>query len=284
MSQAPVRRIALATDLKDHSAALFGHCLALALHARAELFLVHIIDGGLAETSWRDLPTVRSLVEKWGAVRPDATAEEFAALGMRVHPLDYAPTDGDSRLAVLRRVADLKPDLVVMGTHSRHGFDRMMMPSVSEDVVRDVHRATLFVPAESRGFVDLDTGRIGIRRVMIPISSEVAQQPLIDELTRLLTAFDVGTCSFTFVHVGSDDTLPSPSLPARADWAWRTDRRSGSVVDQILEAEVTHQPDLIAMATEGPHGLLDALRGSTTERVLRRTHTPLLTVPVAARR
>jgi nucleotide-binding universal stress UspA family protein len=52
-------------------------------------------------------------------------------------------------------------------------------------------------------------------------------------------------------------------------------------VDSIIEAAGDWQPDLIGMPTAGHHGFLDALRGSTTERVLRRAPCPLLVVPVA---
>jgi nucleotide-binding universal stress UspA family protein len=286
-----VRRVALATDLKEHSPELFAHCLALALHAKADLYLVHIMDSDGPDTSWKSLPTVRSLLEKWKVLGADATPEDFASVGIRVHPLDFSPADpqadrvawGPSAdvtgLAVTRHVAEIGPDLLVLGTHARQGFDRLLQPSVAEPVARDAQRVTLFVPDGSRGFVDLETGKVTIRRVMVPVSSDVNPQPLIDELVRMLTAFDVGA-SFTFVHVGSDATLPTPSLPTRTDWAWKTDRRTGSVVEQILEAEVEHQPDLVAMATAGAHGILDALRGTTTERVLRRIRTPLFTVSV----
>jgi nucleotide-binding universal stress UspA family protein len=36
------------------------------------------------------------------------------------------------------------------------------------------------------------------------------------------------------------------------------------------------------MSTDGRNGFLDALRGSHSERVLRRTPCPLLAIPVAA--
>ena len=39
--------------------------------------------------------------------------------------------------------------------------------------------------------------------------------------------------------------------------------------------------DLIVMPTEGHQGILDMLRGSTTERVLRRAPCPVLAVPAA---
>jgi len=38
--------------------------------------------------------------------------------------------------------------------------------------------------------------------------------------------------------------------------------------------------NLIGMATAGHHGLLDALRGSTTERVLRQAPCPVLAIPI----
>jgi nucleotide-binding universal stress UspA family protein len=51
------------------------------------------------------------------------------------------------------------------------------------------------------------------------------------------------------------------------------------VVDTIVATADQLDVDLIVMATEGRHGFLDALRGSTTEAVLRRAGRPLLAVP-----
>jgi nucleotide-binding universal stress UspA family protein len=41
------------------------------------------------------------------------------------------------------------------------------------------------------------------------------------------------------------------------------------------------QADLIVMATAGEQGLLEMLRGSTTDKVLRGARCPLLAVPAA---
>jgi nucleotide-binding universal stress UspA family protein len=116
--------------------------------------------------------------------------------------------------------------------------------------------------------------------VLVPITAAVPQQPLIDQLTRLLYSLDVGPVQFTMVHVGGDKTIPSPSLPPRSDWMWRTDVRRGSVVEQILEAEVEHEVDLIAIATHGHDSIMDAILGSTMERVVRRAGCPVYAVPV----
>jgi len=51
------------------------------------------------------------------------------------------------------------------------------------------------------------------------------------------------------------------------------------VVNEILKAEREWHPDLMVLATQGHLDFLDALRGSTTERVLRGARCPLLAVP-----
>ena len=54
--------------------------------------------------------------------------------------------------------------------------------------------------------------------------------------------------------------------------------RQGPVVDTILEVAHCLAIDLIAMPTGGRHGLLGALRGSVTARILDDAHWPLLAV------
>jgi nucleotide-binding universal stress UspA family protein len=60
------------------------------------------------------------------------------------------------------------------------------------------------------------------------------------------------------------------------------DIRVGNPPDVILAAAVSDKPDLIVMGTQGLGGLRKWLIGSTTERVLRRTRTPVLAVPASA--
>ena len=56
--------------------------------------------------------------------------------------------------------------------------------------------------------------------------------------------------------------------------------RKGPVVETILEVAENLHAELIAMPTAGRHGLLDALRGSTTARILDDARWPLLAIPV----
>ena len=56
-------------------------------------------------------------------------------------------------------------------------------------------------------------------------------------------------------------------------------QRDGEVVEAILDECEEQGADLIVMATDGREGFLDALRGTTTEQVLRAAKCPLLAVP-----
>jgi nucleotide-binding universal stress UspA family protein len=57
--------------------------------------------------------------------------------------------------------------------------------------------------------------------------------------------------------------------------------RLGNIVKSIIDAAVEFEIDMIVMPTAGHQGVLDALRGSTTERVLRHAPCPLLAISVA---
>lgn len=75
--------------------------------------------------------------------------------------------------------------------------------------------------------------------------------------------------------------MPTLYLPHQPGWKWEERLVPGDAVDRILKEDADWLPDLIVMATQGHMDFLDALRGSTTERVLRGAHCPVLAVPCA---
>lgn len=58
----------------------------------------------------------------------------------------------------------------------------------------------------------------------------------------------------------------------------------GDAWDRILEAAMDHSADLIVMGTRGRRGVAHALLGSITEKVVRLSPTPVLTVSAEAER
>jgi nucleotide-binding universal stress UspA family protein len=63
-------------------------------------------------------------------------------------------------------------------------------------------------------------------------------------------------------------------------WAYDIQVRQGDVIEEIVKIEREWHPDLMVRATQGHLDFLDAVRGRTTERVLRNVRCPVLAVPV----
>jgi nucleotide-binding universal stress UspA family protein len=93
---------------------------------------------------------------------------------------------------------------------------------------------------------------------------------------KFISALGEQGATIELMHVG----VTEPPIRRISDGAlmWVT-KRTGDVVGTILNAAADLQADLIAMPTAGHHGFLDAIRGSTTERVLRHAPCPVLAVP-----
>ncbi|MCB0757325.1 MAG: universal stress protein, partial [Flavobacteriales bacterium] len=74
-------------------------------------------------------------------------------------------------------------------------------------------------------------------------------------------------------------TDPIIELPERTGWSFERIVRQGDPVGTIVHVAEATRADLVLMTTKGHDGFLDALRGSTTERVMRAVKCPVLAVP-----
>ncbi|HRI83414.1 MAG TPA: universal stress protein, partial [Opitutaceae bacterium] len=150
-----------------------------------------------------------------------------------------------------------------------------------EPIARGAQAMTLFLPHGSAGFVDARTGVPLLRRILIPVCAQPAPQPAVRATVSLLRACGITDTSLTLFHAGAMPDMPAIELPApNTALTFTRVARPGDPVEQILAAARETAADLVVMSTAGHHSFLDALRGSTTERVLRQLSCPLLTVPV----
>ena len=82
------------------------------------------------------------------------------------------------------------------------------------------------------------------------------------------------------LHVGEKPLqAKAPRVPG---WDWRRLHRKGNTIDVIIETAQEKEADLIVMTTDGPDGFLDGLRGTTSERVLRKARCPIANLPVGS--
>ena len=103
-----------------------------------------------------------------------------------------------------------------------------------------------------------------------------------DQTVFLVEASQAGVFGIRGVSPDQLQPVLAVHCPAVPGWQWNGIVRSGDVIDAIVQMASAMATPLIVMATDGRHGFLDALRGSHSERVLRRTPCPLLAIPVEA--
>lgn len=269
-----LERIVCATDLSETSEAAFCHSLRIALDGKLALTMVHA-EGDHRPDVWHAFPGVRARLAQWGVLDADADTDALDHLGLRPARL-RALTASTSGLA--HRIASGQPDLLVVGTEQRKGPSRLLSPSTAEELAREAHVPTLFVPTQARCFVDASTGLLSLKRVLAPIAHSPEPSWTLQFGQRLASTLGLGGLSYRTLHIGTNDNVPVVDLMADdASWDHRT--LGGSVVDTVLEEAERFEADLIVMATKGHDSLRDRLFGSTVERVLRSAPVPVLVVP-----
>lgn len=264
------------SDFTPESDTAFAHALKIALVTRAELSLLHGI--GDEEDHWENFPGVRATLERWGLMPAGSPRHDVAKLGIAIHKL--LAHGRDPLQAVRHYVADHPFDLIVLATHPHEGRMRWPRASAAEPIARDAHEAALFIPGDAKGFVARADGSISLRNVLVPVAATPWPERAVTAAYRLAYALGAGDAMFHLLHVGAASGMPDVAPDGEAGRQWPQIVRSGQVVETILEVADEISADMIAMTTDGHHGFLDALRGSTTERVLREAGRPLLAVPV----
>lgn len=272
----PIRTILHPTDFSDASGDAFVHALRIALAAKARLYILHVASG--ADDDIMDFPPVRETLARWGLMSANEPPRAVQVkLGVRIAKIDLEPQAPAE--AVHRFLTDHPPDLMVLATEARHGPARWLQGSVAEKLARGTTAPTLFVPAKARCFVDQMRGEVHLHHILIPVDRAPAPAVAIATvlgLARLLAGMDAEE---RLLHVGKvAPQVPRPNAPERT---LPVERRQGDVVKTIIDAAKDWPADLIGMATAGHRNVLDMVRGSTTERVLRQAPCPVLAVPEA---
>lgn len=146
----PPSRILLPVDLSELSAEALRQGLALlgrvegAREATVEALYVRTEVEGSAVFDERNVsPEAREGVSReLGGFLAKARSTE----GWRIEPrVELGFVDRE----ILNRIERSRPDLVVLGTHGRSGFERFLLGSVTSIVVRESHANVLVIPPEA---------------------------------------------------------------------------------------------------------------------------------------
>ncbi|MFO8098562.1 MAG: universal stress protein [Salinibacter sp.] len=282
-----IRRILFPTDFSDGAARAFPQAVDLADRHDAELHIVHVADPQDEEDT--TLPVSRDVLQDWLA----ESLENSPAL----EGLSIVQEQVESDVPPERLVAyaeDMNIDLVVMGTHGRRGVRRMLMGSVTEEVVRKAPCPVLTVRTDTEG-----APAQSIRRILVPVDFSDASEVAVDHAAEIASAYGA---ELTLLHVVEEVIYPSAygvespdvsssGIVGRAE-ATLEEMARENIGDEpvqvaagigyapltILDYAKRNEMDLIVLATHGRTGFDRILLGSVAERVMRQAPTPVFLV------
>ena len=293
-----IRRVVCPVDFSPVSKRALDHAAVIARWYEAELIVLHVTP--LMPTIFAFPSAVdigASDMADAEAVLPELTAFVVEAETM-VSATQAVVRSGSPAVEILRYAAEAEADLLVLGTHGRTGFERFMVGSVAEKVLRKAPCPVLTVPPHGEGQPPRPVfARILCGADFSEVSNHAAEYAL--------SLAQEANGGLTLLHVV--DWMPDknfakyPQFDAAAyqqvitrearrqleglvpeearNWCQPDLRIScGKPYREILRVAAEDQADLIVLGVHGVVPIDRMLFGSTTQHVVRQALCPVLTV------
>jgi len=269
-----------------------GHAFDLAAAFGAEVIVLSVVDEGPVGTA---IDERRETLER--AAREAVEAVERAGdpgLSVRTTVERGRPHETICEYAEREGV-----DLVAMGTHGRTGLDRLLIGSVAERVVRTSPVPVLTARGDSDGTSDADDPSYG--SVLLPVDGSEASEAAVEHALAVAERYDAtvhvlsvidaeALAGASSIGMSVPDVVEDLKTEREAVVDPVVDRCERRGVDAVTRVEqgTPHRTidayvdeadiDLVAMGTHGRTGLDRYLLGSVTDRVIRTSAAPVLTV------
>jgi nucleotide-binding universal stress UspA family protein len=293
-----IGRILCPVDFSDASHHALDHAVMIAgwyraritaLHVRHPAFLVEppILFAELGATPISTLEDAESRLHQW--LSPVRAAGLLPSTAITSHVIPAAR---------IVEIADrTEVDLIVLGTHGRSGFERLLLGSVTEKVVRTAQVPVITVPPPT-----VATSKLPFKRVLCAVDFS---SPSMAGLRFALSLAKESNSTLTLLHVLEfppeseamytqpfdmatyraavqvDATRRLVELVTEDVRTWcqpETKLAYGRPYEQILNTAADGHSDLIVLGVHGRNALDIMLFGSTTNQVIRRATCPVLTL------
>jgi nucleotide-binding universal stress UspA family protein len=301
-----IRRILCPIDFSDHARRALDHAMAIARWHKATVTVLHVFAPmpaaavGLGPMGLE--PAVLAPVDyEQLLAETKAFAASEAASGV---PVEARVRGGVPAAEILDEATSLQADLLVIGTHGRSGFERALLGSVAEKVLRKARCPVMTVPKDLPDAVP--AGPVLYKNILCPVDFSPSSLLAVRYATSLAAR---AQGHLTLLHVdgrdlGNGDGLGTLAydggvtighfLEARAHARRRnideieTTARAHCSVDsllttgkpwrEVLRVAAERCSELIVMGVEG-RGAADLMFfGSTTQQVVRHATCPVLTL------
>jgi len=177
--------------------------------------------------------------------------------GVQIRAMEALPAEGITQLAALKKV-----DLIVMGTHGRRGWNRWMLGSVAERVLRESPVPVLTVRSAIQE---------PIRRVLCPVHDTELSRRTLTFAAGIASCFDA---SLTVFHVKE----ASGANPVKDLCGWVPRVRHGDAPEEIVKLATEEPYDLVVLGAPRRRFFDGMVLGTTTLRTVRHAPCPVLTV------
>jgi len=200
--------------------------------------------------------------------------------------------EGEAPDVILETAREKHADLIALGTYGRRGFQRLLMGSVTSQVVLDSPCDVLVVKDPRRSC----TGSYG--SLLVPFDGSDSSKKALLRACELVKA-DGGSITVLYVIPRYEEMVGffktesiQKGLYQEAEKITEGAKKNaaaqgvsitavvqeGHAVDRIVETATSLKNDLIVMGTHGWRGMSKAMLGSTAERTIAYAPCPLLVV------
>jgi nucleotide-binding universal stress UspA family protein len=285
-------------DFSEFSVRAYRHALSLAEHYRARLVAHHVVE--LWQHPAVSFAATAALLDEYCQSLRENGKEKLREFVKKHTHNEIQPElvvdEGMAADAILAFAKEKKADLIVMGTHGRRGYDRLMLGSVTDRVMRRAPCPVLAVrepPRDSLAAEKHQGHAHHLNKILYCADFSVNSAAA---LNYAISAAEEYNAELTLMHVLEDSPKQAQMEQAIADVTERLEKmippaarkalriktavRVGKPYAQVIEFVVEHQIDMVCMGARG-HGALDlAVFGSTTYRVMQLGPCPVLAVHV----
>jgi nucleotide-binding universal stress UspA family protein len=289
-----VNSILCPIDFSDFSTAAYQYALSLADYYKASLVALHVVE------HWKypfadyaacevDYQKFSKALNEGGEVRLRRFAKENSATGVEPRLVVH---QGNAPSCILSFAEKQQMEVIVMGTHGRRGFDRVVLGSTTDRVMRQATCPVLVVSSASHK--DANTSpdrRHRLSRILYCTDFSNDSKRALAYATSLTAEYGA---ELTLLHVAekASDLATAEAIIARHSQELDrlisdTERKSlnvrsmirlGKPYEEIVRHATEMRASLIIMSARGGDAVDRAVFGSTTYRVIQFGPSPVLAI------
>jgi len=282
-----LKSILLATDFSSVSDIATCYAKSLALNFRSNVEIVHVFDPSLVTAKLEGI--FRTPLNERQSLSAEGLAklrDEFSAAGIEVR---IALTEGHPAHEALLRVAQQhESDLIVAGTHSKGGLERLVLGSTAEQLIRNAACPVLTLGPHARC---PEPGPLVFRTIVHATDFSIPASKA--AVYALSFAQDSGAHLY-FCHIAGEETTPAERKELDATfnaalnkmipesvYEWcspQTVVRHGHPAAAILELAENVNADLIVLGARSASFWLTHIEHGLTPDLLAEAKCPVMTV------